>query len=180
MQLGVISDTHDNIEKTIEALDIFSEKLIFTVLHCGDWVTPETFLSIASEAQQRKIRLYGVLGNNDIKYIDEFYLINSALPAPVDLPKKGDDYLTFRVKDREFGIYHGHNKNRLNEILQTHCFEALFVGHTHKPSEDFVKNTKVLNPGALSYSIPFKKRNNEIFTIGIYDLKRKVFEVHEI
>ncbi|BDQ04587.1 MAG: phosphodiesterase [Candidatus Dojkabacteria bacterium] len=180
MQLGVISDTHDNIEKTIEALDIFLEKSIFIVLHCGDWVTPETFLFIASEAQQRKIRLCGVLGNNDIKYTDEFYAINSTLAAPVDLPKKGDEYIIFKVKDREFGIYHGHKKIKLDEILQTHRLEALFVGHTHKPSEDFIRNTKVLNPGALSYSIPFKKRNNEIFTIGIYDLKRKVFEVHEI
>lgn len=180
MQIGIVSDTHDNIPKAIEALDFFLVKNISIIFHSGDWVLPSTFRCIAIEAHKRGQKIYGVLGNNDLKHKEAIYKINAELYMPIKLPNFNNDFMLFKYKKRQFGIYHGHCKSRLDEIITSHTLEAIFVGHTHTPKEEFMNNTKIMNPGALSYSIPFKKRNNEIFTVGIYDLAKKRFKVYEI
>lgn len=180
MQIGIISDTHNNILKTIEALDFFLEKDITTIFHCGDWTSPDTFKNITIESHKRGQKIYGVLGNNDIKNKTTIYKINSEIYMPINLCEEDSDFYLFKYKKRRLAIYHGHDKSRLRELIQTLDIEAIFVGHTHTPKEEFIQNTKILNPGALSYSIPFKKRNNEIFTVGIYDVTKRNFLVYEI
>ena len=57
MNIGIISDTHDNVEAIERATDVFAEEGVEIVVHCGDFVAP---LMVGSfEA----FELYGVLGN---------------------------------------------------------------------------------------------------------------------
>ncbi len=60
MKIGLISDTHDNIQNIQKAIISFNEKLVRVVIHAGDIVSPE-----AVEAFDG-MKLIGVLGNNDL------------------------------------------------------------------------------------------------------------------
>ena len=61
MKIGLISDTHDNIQNIQKAIISFNEKLVRVVIHAGDIVSPE-----AVEAFDG-MKLIGVLGNNDLQ-----------------------------------------------------------------------------------------------------------------
>lgn len=180
MKLGIISDTHNRLENIICALDFFLDQEINIIFHCGDWVNKQAFEFAANEAHKRGQELYGVLGNNDIIHSEKIYKANSKFYQKVNLPKGNQDFLVYKYKKRNFAVYHGHNKQRLNEIISSDNFEAIFVGHTHVPKEEYILNTKILNPGSLSFSIPFKKREEEIYTVGVYDLGRRKFKVYQI
>ena len=42
MKIGLISDTHDNIQKTQNAIMSFKDRNVEIVIHAGDIVSPET------------------------------------------------------------------------------------------------------------------------------------------
>ena len=59
MKIGIISDTHDNIENIQKAVKEFNNRHVEIVLHAGDFVSPIAVESFAG------IKLVGILGNND-------------------------------------------------------------------------------------------------------------------
>jgi len=59
MKIGIISDTHDNIENILKAVKEFNSRHVDIVLHAGDFVSPIAVESFAG------IKLVGILGNND-------------------------------------------------------------------------------------------------------------------
>jgi uncharacterized protein len=61
MKIGIISDTHDDIENVRRAIGIFSKEEVLYVIHAGDYVFPGSVM----EFKNLNARLIGVLGNND-------------------------------------------------------------------------------------------------------------------
>jgi len=179
MQIGIISDTHNYLMGINEALDFFLENQIYTIFHCGDWTKPETVKHFAVEAHKRGQKVYGVFGNNDREYIDEITKLNSVLFNPVNFPKNSE-YLLFKHKKIRMCIYHGDSKQTIEKILNEENLDVLFLGHSHIPKKEFYKQTQILNPGSIAYSIPFRKRDLEIRTVGIYDTQKRNFTLYEI
>ena len=66
MRIGIISDTHDDIENVQRAIDIFGRKEVKLIIHAGDFVFPgviDEFKNLKNK--QPDINIIGVLGNND-------------------------------------------------------------------------------------------------------------------
>lgn len=42
MLIGIISDTHDNQDKTRKAIELFNSKGVEYVIHAGDYISPFT------------------------------------------------------------------------------------------------------------------------------------------
>src|SRR5689334_23920762 len=61
MNVGIISDTHDDIENVQRAIEIFNAEGVEYVIHAGDYVFP----GIIKEFEKLNAKLIGVLGNND-------------------------------------------------------------------------------------------------------------------
>ncbi len=61
MKIGVISDTHDDIENVQEGINIFNKNEVNLVIHAGDYTSP----GVIQEFQKLRSKLIGVLGNND-------------------------------------------------------------------------------------------------------------------
>jgi putative phosphoesterase len=61
MLIGVLSDTHDNLPRVQQALDIFKERGVASMLHAGDIVAPFTMRVLMRSG----IPLVAVFGNND-------------------------------------------------------------------------------------------------------------------
>lgn len=61
MNLGIISDTHDDLLSLKSAIKIFNERKVSQVIHAGDYFFP----GIVKEFKHLNGKLIGVLGNND-------------------------------------------------------------------------------------------------------------------
>ena len=61
MNIGLISDTHDNIQNIQKAIISFNDKHVRIIIHAGDIVSPGTVEAFDG------MRLIGVLGNNDLQ-----------------------------------------------------------------------------------------------------------------
>ena len=61
MRIGIISDTHDDIENVQKAIEIFNTEKVQYVIHAGDYIFP----GIIVEFKKLNAKLIGVLGNND-------------------------------------------------------------------------------------------------------------------
>jgi putative phosphoesterase len=60
LKIGVISDTHDNLDSIKRAVAYFAEN-VEIIVHAGDVIAPFS----AKIFKEADIPVYGVLGNND-------------------------------------------------------------------------------------------------------------------
>ena len=63
LKIGVISDTHDDIQFTKKAVGIFNTLEVDYVFHAGDYIYPG-MIALFGELN-KNIKFYGVRGNND-------------------------------------------------------------------------------------------------------------------
>ncbi|MDX1373255.1 MAG: metallophosphoesterase family protein, partial [Nitrososphaeraceae archaeon] len=63
MKIGIISDSHDDIDNVKNAIKIFNSNNVDYVFHAGDYVFPGIVLELGN--LNNDIKLVGVLGNND-------------------------------------------------------------------------------------------------------------------
>ncbi len=61
VNIGIISDTHDDIVNLKSAIKIFNERKVSYVIHAGDYIFP----GVVKEFRNFNGKLIGVLGNND-------------------------------------------------------------------------------------------------------------------
>lgn len=138
MKIGVISDTHDQRQRILQAIDIFKKEEVELVVHCGDWVAPFS----AARFTALKCPIKGVFGNNDgdkkmhrerngsfIEYYDE--------------------KMELSVEGRKIFITHGHLPKLAEDALKSGKYDAVFSGHTHVAHAKMEGKTLWLNPGTL-------------------------------
>jgi putative phosphoesterase len=173
MKVGIISDTHDDIENVQEAIQIFNKNKADYVIHAGDYVFP----GIVKEFENLNTKLIGVLGNNDGEkdgISKSFMEINGEL--------KGD-LGEMEIDGIKFGIYHGTN-SRIKEIIyRSQKYDILICGHTHKKEPHHsgaIRNNKetfILNPGsAHRKSASISGSFEETGQIILFNTKNKAYE----
>jgi len=137
MLVGVLSDSHDHMDRIREALDILAERSISTVIHCGDFVAPFALVPFV----ERAVRFYAVFGNNDgeIRGLQE-------KAAPIGGIQRGP--YRFELNGKRFVINHlpWTDEQLAAEQGKTDFF---LCGHTHIPEHRKVGDIIVINPGEL-------------------------------
>ncbi|WP_265109242.1 metallophosphoesterase [Halosolutus halophilus] len=138
MNIGVISDTHDNVEAIERAADVFAAEGVEIVIHCGDFVAP---LMIPYFGQ---FELHGVLGNNDGDVAN--------LQAAFD-GLGGESELHGRFASLEFdglsvAVLHGEHREEVDAIAAGETYDFVCFGHHHERELFEEGRTTVLNPGA--------------------------------
>jgi hypothetical protein len=138
MQIGVLSDTHDNLDNLLTVLETFRNRGIETVIHCGD-LTDFNLVSHFS----------------DFRFI---YLIGNIDYAPETIRKRvekmrEDNFagLVFRGKLDGVSVAatHSHIEGKVMELVQEKRHDWIFHGHTHERRDETVHGTRIVNPGAL-------------------------------
>jgi uncharacterized protein len=145
MRLGIISDTHDDVENVRNAITIFNRQDVECVIHAGDYVFP----GIVKEFGKLNGKLIGVLGNNDG---EKGHLLKNFLDVGGEL--KGE-LGEVQIGDLKIGIYHGTSGEIKDLLVRSGKYNIIVCGHTHKrePSGIFQGkyqndgSTLVLNPG---------------------------------
>jgi uncharacterized protein len=138
MKIGLISDTHDNMQNIRKAVSLFSNKNVSLVIHAGDIVSPE-----AVEAFQG-VKLIAVLGNNDLE-------INGLTNAfdKIGGQLKGE-FREMEHDDLFFAIYHGTNSRKKELLIRSGRYNVVVCGHTHKVQYKKFGRTLVINPGTAN------------------------------
>ncbi|MFH0978371.1 MAG: metallophosphoesterase [Candidatus Woesearchaeota archaeon] len=139
MKIGIISDTHDNVENILFAVKAFQKRDVSLVLHCGDIVAPKTIEFFNG------IVLKMVRGNCD-RDIEAF---------KTKLAEIGGEYLGEQAEiildGKKLFIYHGTDKQKLDKFISSGKYRYVLSGHTHLLTDEMLGKTRLLNPGAHYY-----------------------------
>lgn len=132
MIIGIISDTHDNLDNLKKAFDIFIKRGVQHIIHAGDFTSPFT----ARILMDFKGGFTGVFGNNDGDKLLLSKVYNGNIhPQPY--------ILTLNNK----AIVIMHEPTVVDAIAESGYYDMVIYGHTHKALIKQVKNTLVINPG---------------------------------
>ncbi len=138
MNVGVISDTHDNVPAVEAAMDRFEAAGVDAVVHCGDFVAPPVIPHLDREG----IPVHAVRGNND----GEREGLASAFEA-LDGGRLHGRFAELTFDGLEFAVVHGEQRPVI-EALAAADYDYVCHGHWHVHERRAVDGTTVLNPGA--------------------------------
>tara|TARA_B100001250_G_scaffold65148_1_gene51631 strand:- start:49364 stop:49855 length:492 start_codon:yes stop_codon:yes gene_type:complete len=154
MLVGVVSDTHNNINNIKSIIDIFNNEKVDLVIHTGDISKPNT-LKIFSDLN---CPMMGVFGNNDriesgLEEVCREYNFNFKEPP-----------LSVLVENRNIVVFH--EPEIINEYINKHeNIDLIIHGHTHRYREEEIEGIIYFNPGESAGSLKGKN------ALGIINLK---------
>jgi putative phosphoesterase len=136
MRIGIISDTHDRVERTARAVKLLAAQGAQTLIHCGDLTGPEIVAVCAP------LPCYYVFGNND--FSEDLLERAIASSGGVCLGQGA----IVELANRRIAVAHGHEATRIRRLLGENP-EFLLFGHSHHPTDLKRGPTRWINPGAL-------------------------------
>ena len=132
--IGIMSDSHDNLDAIQKAVRFFSDMNCELVVHAGDFVAPFA----AKELNSLDCPVKAVFGNCD----GETKGLARVL-EPFGKIKR--EPLAFEYAQRKFLLTHTHFANEAH--LRSGKYEVIMYGHTHKPEIRTAKGSLLINPG---------------------------------
>jgi uncharacterized protein len=159
MKIGLISDTHDNIENILKAVREFKSRHVDVVLHAGDFVSPIAVESFAG------IKLVGIVGNNDTN-----------IPGLTSAFNKIHGELKGEIFEAVYDginlvIYHGTSSSKKEFLIKSGKYDMIIYGHTHRKANDKIGRTIVVNPGtAKGWFFGFYA------TIAVFDTRSRIID----
>ncbi len=159
MKLGVISDSHDNLENIEKAVKILNNEKIDFLIHCGDYIAP--FVVRAFKGLEEKIKngnMIGVFENND----GELLGLMKILGKICDI--RGFEAI-LELGGKKIYMAHGPDPLTIKSLAKSNEFDIIATGHTHQSNIEIINSTLVINPGELCGYLHGKS------TLIIVDLK---------
>ena len=136
MLVGVVSDTHDNLDLAESAVETFEARGVEAVVHCGDVVAPFT-----AAVFDREFEFYAVRGNND----GEWALAETVAAFGTYCGEMAE--LTLGGAD--IAVYHGTAEPIVEALVDAGRYDYVCRGHTHERVLSEHGGTVHLNPGGL-------------------------------
>ncbi|MGC9071854.1 MAG: metallophosphoesterase [Acidilobus sp.] len=147
--IGVVSDSHDDLQSTRRAADYMRRAGVEAVIHLGDFIAPFTLRELARGVG---VPIEGVLGNNDGE-------IELMLQAAREYNARVESWPRIvQMGGRRLLLMHGRGSADLtvevaHALAESGRFEGVLYGHTHKEELTYVRGVLILNPGPLSSAI---------------------------
>ena len=155
MKIGILSDTHDQVERTSLAVSSLIRAGAEALVHCGDITCRDVVLECGGLPS-----IY-VFGNNDFDH-DE--LRRAILEVGgVCLGRGG----TVELDGRQVAVTHGDLDREVRRLAGANPDYLLF-GHTHTASDERKGATRWINPGALYRANPK--------SVAVLDLRTDLLE----
>ena len=160
-KIAIISDSHDNLANIKKTFDFLKKEMVKTVLHCGDI---STLLTLKEILNQFSGKIYIVFGNADK---DNFEVTKMGVNSQSCLKVLGE---LGEIKINGKNIAFTHFPKLARELAESKKYDLVFYGHTHKPWEEKIGKTRLINPGNLA-GIYYKA------TFATYDTKLNKLEL---
>lgn len=138
MKLGVLADTHDDVNNFEIALEAYRMQGITHVIHCGDMTTAGTAQSLEG------FEVVYVDGNLDQNLPEIYRSLRDLNPHSVVLPTYEGE-----IGGVSIGVTHGDNESEVRRLIDSGKHQYVFLGHTHHRRDETQGSTRIFNPGAL-------------------------------
>jgi putative phosphoesterase len=137
MRIGIISDTHDQLQRTIRAVEMLTAAGAEALIHCGDLTRPDIVCACAV------LPLYFVFGNND----DDWPALQRAMKqsSNVTCLEWGGEVT---LDGKRIAVVHGHLHKDVLQLLAARP-DYLLSGHSHVAADKRSNGVRRINPGAL-------------------------------
>jgi putative phosphoesterase len=166
MQVGIISDTHDNVPATRAAMDVFEDIGVDVVVHCGDFIAPPLVPSLDRDG----IEVHAVRGNND----GEREGLRGAF-EDLDGGTLHGRFVELTLDDSAFAVIHGEDRPVVEALAASGEYDYVLYGHWHVREERSVDGTTVINPGAHFPTVADEHR-----TVAVVDTADATVTFHDI
>ncbi len=150
MRIGILSDTHDQVDRTSRAVQRLIDEGAEALIHCGDLTGADVVYECAG------LPAYFVFGNNDY---DQSGLRKAMTTIKgVCLGRSGQ----IELMGKRIAVAHGDSEKEI-ERLAANRPDYLFFGHSHMAADERLGPTRWINPGALHRAA--------IWTVAVLDLE---------
>lgn len=140
MLIGVFSDVHDNLANLRQAITIFKERGVETLIFCGDFCSPIPSRVMGSEFEGD---IHVVFGNGDG---DRFAISNVAKTQYPNLKLHGE-HAELELDGAKIAVTH--YPLYAQALARTGDYNAVFSGHTHQRHQEQFGDCLWLNPGEI-------------------------------
>jgi hypothetical protein len=140
MKIGIVSDTHGNVQRLTAALDLLAQEEVEAIVHCGDHGSVECVEALG----QPDVPVYAVAGNVD-RDLDE--LADAAQEAGLHYDPRAIEIPL--GEEAMFTATHGHMESLLEDFIRGGRFAFVCHGHTHRQRNELLGQTRVICPGSL-------------------------------
>jgi putative phosphoesterase len=161
MKIGILSDTHDNIDNIKKAANIFSSLNIELMIHLGDFVAPFT----AQYFSDINIKFIGIFGNND----GEKFGLKKAFSNIGDIYSPPYELL---LEEKNFLLLH--DPITLDAYIKSQKYDYILYGHLHKKDKRTIGKTAIFNPGEVCGIV------SGVASIGYIDTKKDIMEIIDL
>ena len=159
MQIGVVSDTHNNLKNIDKIIYLFNKEDIDFVIHTGD-VTNANSLEKFSRLKCKLIGVYGNNKRNKKGLKDVAFKYNFLFQEPPN---------SINLFNRNIAIFH--EPDSIDEfLLNNDEIDIVLHGHTHRYRHEVKNNTLFFNPGE---SAGMLAGSNAIGILDLTTLKAK-------
>ena len=134
--IGIMSDSHDNLDAIRKAVNIFNNEDLEVVIHAGDLISPFTAL----EFRKLDTELVAIYGNNDGE--------KEGLKAAYKKICVLEDFKEISIEGWKFSIIHGSNQAIVDSLAKCGKYDVVIRGHTHKMGI-INGETMIINPGEV-------------------------------
>ena len=141
-RIGIISDTHGQVDSTRSAIRLLESLQVELVIHCGD---------IGSTDVVRLFKpwpAHFVFGNVD----EDEAALRRAIKAGGQTCH--ERFGSLEVEGVKIAFLHGDDWRLLEQTIVEGNFDLVCHGHTHRRREERIGKTLVLNPGAIYRANP--------------------------
>ena len=150
MKVLVISDTHGNIDKVRDLLEMLQRSEIKIVLHCGDYISDARLI----QKFYKNLEVYGVYGNCDVGFGGEYSTVVTIEGVAI--------YMTH---GHRYGVKWG-EYDELAIDAAAHGAVVAVCGHSHQAFLEEIEDVLVMNPGSMT--LP---RDSKWPSYGVLDLE---------
>ncbi|WP_144990323.1 metallophosphoesterase family protein [Gimesia aquarii] len=137
MQIGILSDTHNHLPRTEQAVTMLLDAGAEALFHCGDLASPEIVAACSV------LPFYFTFGNHDSDMVP--VLEQAAREEGANCLRWGGE---ITLAGKRIALVHGHITKDLRPLLEAEP-DYLLTGHSHKTHDFQVGSTRRINPGAL-------------------------------
>lgn len=144
MKIGILSDTHGNVQKTAEAAELFRLQQVGAVFHCGDIGSNP----VLSELEILGVPVHAVSGNMDV-FSDEL----KCFPDTAGVHFHGR-FAKVEIAGKTIALLHGDDRHRFQKAVHSGQYDFVLTGHTHAFHDFTVGKTRCINPGTAGKGSP--------------------------
>jgi len=141
LKVGIISDTHGQVDLALAAAREFIFRAVDAVIHCGDVGSDMVLTEMAELFQALDIPIYAVLGNCDVHQSMGHFAEESGVNLMGRVA-----HLT--LANRRIAVLHSDDEAHFEALVRSNVYDYVFFGHSHTRRDERIDKTRIINPGA--------------------------------